>query len=57
MSYYLNLCQGAGALLKMSNEKMVMLYSLVLPSVGIQSWGLRAAYFHVNVLSAFAFSP
>lgn len=41
----------------MSNEKMVMLYSLVLPSVGIQSCGLRAAYFHVNVLSAFPFSP
>lgn len=45
MSYYLNLHQGAGALLKMSNEKMVMLYSSVLPSVGIQSFGLGAASF------------
>lgn len=52
MSYYLNLHQGAGALLKMSNEEMVMCYSLVLPPAG-----LRAAYFPVNALSTFPFYP
>lgn len=57
MSYYLNLHQSAKALLKMSSGKTVTLYSLVLPSAGIQSSSLRAAYFHVNVLSAFPYSP
>lgn len=57
VSHYLNLHQHAKALLKTSNEKMVTLYSLVLPSVGIQSCRLRAAYFHVNVLSVFPYSP
>lgn len=41
----------------MSNEKVVALYSLALPSVGIQSCGLRAVYFHVEALSAFPYTP
>lgn len=40
MNSYLNIHQGAGALLKMINKKMAMLYSSVLPSVGIRSCGL-----------------
>lgn len=55
MSYYLNLHQGAGA--KNEQRKIAILYSLVLPPVGIQSCELRAAYFHINVLSTFHFSP
>lgn len=41
----------------MSNEKVVTLYSLALPLVGIQSCRLRAAYFHVKVVSAFPYTP
>lgn len=53
VNYCLNL-QSAKALLKTTKvKKMVMLYSLVLPSADIQSCGLIAVYFYVNVFSTF----